>query len=54
MNIEKPFSREAWEPNVLQSFLELLRDELGPEKRVIWLVTSFAVASSLVSMKFLI
>lgn len=36
VNIEKPFPRGQWEPEILTEFLHQLREELGEGLRVIW------------------
>ncbi|KAF2660203.1 glycoside hydrolase family 85 protein [Lophiostoma macrostomum CBS 122681] len=36
INIEKPFSKDSWDPNVLQAFLAQLKEEIGPDKSLIW------------------
>jgi len=36
INIEKPFSKEVWDPEILQAFLEQLREELRPDRSLIW------------------
>lgn len=36
VNIEKPFSTEAWDPHILQAFLRQLRLELGEKNQLIW------------------
>ncbi|KAH3965569.1 hypothetical protein HBI37_002250 [Parastagonospora nodorum] len=36
VNIEIPFPREAWSPNILQAFLVQLRDELGDNRQLVW------------------
>lgn len=36
VNIEKPFTSNVWNPQVLEAFLDQLRRELGTKKRLIW------------------
>jgi endo-beta-N-acetylglucosaminidase D len=36
VNIEKPFSKETWSPDIFQAFLAQLRTDLGDDKELIW------------------
>ena len=36
VNIEKPFLKENWNPDVFQAFLVQLREELGDDMQLIW------------------
>ncbi|PVI08625.1 glycoside hydrolase family 85 protein [Periconia macrospinosa] len=36
VNIEKPFSKQIWDPQVLRSFLCQLKENLGPNCSLIW------------------
>ncbi|KAF2016630.1 glycoside hydrolase family 85 protein [Aaosphaeria arxii CBS 175.79] len=36
VNIEKPFDRQDWDVNLLEAFLKQLRNELIPERKLIW------------------
>jgi endo-beta-N-acetylglucosaminidase D len=38
VNIEKPFSTQNWDPDILVSFLHQLREDLGPSRTLIWFV----------------
>ncbi|KAF2202309.1 hypothetical protein GQ43DRAFT_413956 [Delitschia confertaspora ATCC 74209] len=36
VNIEKPFPKDVWNSNLLTAFLRELREELGPNRKLIW------------------
>ncbi|KAH7412151.1 glycosyl hydrolase family 85-domain-containing protein [Phaeosphaeria sp. MPI-PUGE-AT-0046c] len=36
VNLEKPFPRDSWSVDMLQSFLEQLKEALGPRRDLIW------------------
>lgn len=44
INIEKPFTRGQWDANILEAFLRQLRHELGPNRRLVWLVAGIYFA----------
>lgn len=40
INIEKPFPNQSLDAKALEAFLQQLREELGPDRKVIWYVLS--------------
>jgi endo-beta-N-acetylglucosaminidase D len=49
INIEKPFPKGSWNANLLEAFLQQLRDELGPNRKLIWYVIVNSNYSGLVT-----
>lgn len=36
INMEKPFPKGIWDPDIMSSFLRQLREELGSDRKLIW------------------